>query len=304
MPQHHTQKIAKKKQPPAGAYAAMGLFADTGKVLAQVKTITRAEAQRLLDNMGTNRARRETRVMEIAAAMEGDRFNSLNGETIILDERGRLIDGQHRLAAFLLTGQASMQFLVATGVAAESWDTIDQGALRTHGDIFRMHGEANANVLAAAARWQWIYINDYPAGVATRSNARIDRSTLLATLNEFPGLRDAAKELNGQYARAARMMINSVGVFVRFNTLRISAAHSDRFFQVLETGEGDGATKAVRAFRDKLLARRVRQSRLIGPDILVMSARVWNAFRKGHSLTKLYVGRDLAEPYANAPRFL
>jgi len=305
MTTHHPHaKPQASKAPQTGGmgFAPMGMY--TGpKVSAQVQSITRAEAQRLLDNMGTNRARRETRVAEIAGAMQAGRFDSLNGETVIVDERGRLIDGQHRLAAFLLTGAASMQFLVVTGVAAESWDTIDQGALRTHGDIFRMHGESNANVLAAAARWQWLYIHDYPAGIATRSNAGIDRRTLLETLNEYPGLRDAAVETNTIYSHAGRAMIHSVATFVRFNTWRISAPNSDRFFQCLETGDGDLSTKTVRAFRDKLLARRSRSQRLLAPDILVMAARVWNAYRKGQALAKLFVGRDLAAPYANAPRF-
>lgn len=83
-----------------------------------------------------------------------------NHQGIAFDEHGRLIDGQHRLQAIILSG-VTLVMLVTRGIAAEmvngvrlfAIDTIDVGYKRQTGEQLALrHGVENANRVAAATR--------------------------------------------------------------------------------------------------------------------------------------------------------
>lgn len=96
-----------------------------------------------------------------------------NGETIKIDKEGRLIDGQHRLKAIMLSG-VTLWLWVARGVPNDAFDTIDVGFTRTPRQIFKMSGDAlKANRTIAAL-----------AGVSLRILKGISKGTP-AQLSEF-----------------------------------------------------------------------------------------------------------------------
>lgn len=83
-----------------------------------------------------------------------------NHQGIAFDEHGRLIDGQHRLQAIILSG-VTLVMLVTRGIAAEmvngvrlfAIDTIDVGYKRQTGEQLTLrHGIENGNRVASAAR--------------------------------------------------------------------------------------------------------------------------------------------------------
>jgi len=66
-----------------------------------------------------------------------------NGEPIILCENGTLIDGQHRIRAFMRTG-IFPEALIVSGVILESaYPTFDSGASRSMADSFKAAGIKN-----------------------------------------------------------------------------------------------------------------------------------------------------------------
>lgn len=101
-------------------------FSYRPNVAAEVMTITPALAQRWLDATPGNRRERAKRVEQWARDMRAGRWR-LNGEAIILDRDGRLLDGHHRCRAIVLSGVA-VQCLVVQNVDRESAAyTIDTG---------------------------------------------------------------------------------------------------------------------------------------------------------------------------------
>lgn len=62
--------------------------------------------------------------------MKEGRWRADNGETIKIDEKGRLIDGQHRLSA-VIEANIPIKFLVVRGVDNNTMPTIDVGLKRT-----------------------------------------------------------------------------------------------------------------------------------------------------------------------------
>jgi hypothetical protein len=73
------------------------------------------------------------------------------GDTIKLAPSGRLLDGQHRLAAIAQSG-ITQRLLVVFNVPEEAFQVIDRGAPRSNGDMVNQMGLPYANNIAAAAR--------------------------------------------------------------------------------------------------------------------------------------------------------
>lgn len=74
-----------------------------------------------------------------------------NGETIIIDSQGRILDGKHRLIAVVESG-IPICCLVVRGVPSEVWPTIDIGKVRMIADaLSRLHLK-NTVVIGAAVR--------------------------------------------------------------------------------------------------------------------------------------------------------
>ena len=96
-----------------------------GTPTAHAPEITPARARELLEGGHRNRPVSHRRVRTIAQAMTGGKY-VLNGETIVLDVSGRLLDGRHRLLACVLANLPIASFVVE-GIAAAVFPSLDQG---------------------------------------------------------------------------------------------------------------------------------------------------------------------------------
>lgn len=133
---------------------------EQSSIKARVETVTPEFAANILKSKNPrNRSISNSRVAGYAADMARGHW-PVNGEPIILDEDGNLIDGQHRLAAIVMCGK-SIQLLVVRGVPKEyknglmilTQDTIDRGSVRGVGQQLQMaHGFKNGNNVATTAR--------------------------------------------------------------------------------------------------------------------------------------------------------
>ncbi len=95
------------------------------------------EARDLLEQAAPNRAINESLVIKYACAMLDKDWHNI-GVPLIVDNRGRLTDGQHRLRA-VIESETVQQFTVAHGVDAEATlMVVDTGRKRTVSDILRI----------------------------------------------------------------------------------------------------------------------------------------------------------------------
>lgn len=74
-----------------------------------------------------------------------------NGDTIVFDEDGNLLDGQHRLEAVVVSGR-DVESNVTFGIERDTFHTIDTGKVRNSADVLSTQGYKNALVVAAAAK--------------------------------------------------------------------------------------------------------------------------------------------------------
>lgn len=111
-------------------------------------TISPAIASKMLaQSTNKNRPLNELACKRFARDMSEGKWK-INGESIVVDDNGNVIDGQHRLKAVLLS-QTKQVFAIVRGVSPDVFDTIDSGKTRSKGDILAIAGYQNYVLLAA-----------------------------------------------------------------------------------------------------------------------------------------------------------
>src|SRR4051812_37258312 len=100
----------------------VGYIATTQRRIEMIGTptlvwITPKDAARMLAGMESNRLKSPPHIAKLARDMKGGNWK-VNGETIKLDHREKVIDGQHRLLACIQAG-VSFQTWVISGVPNE-----------------------------------------------------------------------------------------------------------------------------------------------------------------------------------------
>jgi hypothetical protein len=117
------------------------------------ETFSPAQAKAVLaDNQnGHNRSLSPHRVRRMVVSWDNGEFID-TADTIKFDNKGHLIDGQHRLATVAAQGKPRT-FLVARGLRPEAQNVIDAEIKpRSWGDVFQLNGHTNARLLASIAR--------------------------------------------------------------------------------------------------------------------------------------------------------
>jgi len=124
---------------------------DLSDIKSGFRTVTPELAERLLCSNIQNRVPRLSQVQKNAAAMTEGNWKR-TGQTIIITDGGRMIDGQHRLLACYLSG-ASFDTYIVTDVEDEEplFAYIDCGAGRTAKDALQTGGFNGVSASIAGA---------------------------------------------------------------------------------------------------------------------------------------------------------
>ena len=122
--------------------------------LSGAEEITAEVAKHILAHFNSkNRRIKQAKVRKFLRAMKNGQWRITN-QGIAFDEKGNLIDGQHRLEALLAYGefenpddlsQTSLKMLVVSGLPAETQDVIDKGTNRSLKDTATMNGHLSVN---------------------------------------------------------------------------------------------------------------------------------------------------------------
>jgi hypothetical protein len=122
---------------------------------ATVETVTPETAFKWLENAARNRHVSDSVVRRYGADMLAGRW-TLNGQGIIFDINGKLVDGRHRLTAIVAT-RSTVTMLVVRGAQPEAFETMDSGRTRTLSHVLAIEGRKNTAATGASARMAWAY---------------------------------------------------------------------------------------------------------------------------------------------------
>lgn len=255
-------------------------------------SITPQMAAKYLErNRLPNRHLKESHVAILAREMREHRWQC-NGEALIFDVEGNILDGQHRLRAIVQSGVTIDSYIVH-GMSPDVMPTLDRGSLRSIGDLLGMRGESNRTQLGAALTWLWFAQH----GGLQAYHTPLLRPTLgelEAVLAQHPTIRASCAPAN--LCRA--LLIPGLGTALHYLFAQKDAAMAQTFFGTLASGENLRKTDGLYHLRERLTRNRVDKRKLPSVEIAALTIKAWNAFRTGTAVRAFRWRRDGEAPEA------
>lgn len=255
----------------------------TAAYSAEVRKIDPETAERWLGLNQRNRSLNHNTVDRYVRDMEAGAWQ-FTGEAIKFDENGDLIDGQHRLAAIVKSG-CTIECLVIDGLPGKAQDVMDSGRSRTAADALKIHGEANANHVAAVAA--------IALGITSTGSLNQNKVTHTAVLEWVEKNPDVQEAISLARTNPVRGIPVSPWAYVLMILRRIDEDQAAEFACDLATFRTNGPGDPRSALLNRLANAVASREKLSRRDQLMLLFRTWNAVRAGKSISKLTViGRD------------
>lgn len=243
-------------------------------------TVTPDDAKAWLENQHHNRPIGAGLVRSLRQAIDDGRWE-VTGQGISFDNEGRLVDGQHRLTAVVLSGK-SVQMLCVHGVTREAALTaIDQGEKRTNAHVGTMLGEKNSQEKAAICRAIWVatsgvgLTDKFPPGTCWRDVMpawRTEVERMVHGERNAPGFSAAVM---GGLAMSLRLSRGEEFVSGAISGIQLDA--------------GDPRL-ALRSSIGGAYGRSVRRANVMADNLLRVMAAA-DAFQNGERIAKLLISR-------------
>lgn len=251
------------------------------KVTTTTETITPALAEQWLEKNKQNRPLRDHHVVSLAKEMKEGRW-MLNGEAIVFDENGDLLDGQHRLWAAFDHGQ-TFQSVIVRGVDPASFGTIDSGMKRSAGDVLAKAGVQYGTLVGAAIR----LVHFYATGRRDHTIVqRMSNAETLELLDQYPRIK-VAVELVGPSAALKAIISQTAMTAAVYFMLEDDAEATREFVEVIASGEGLKRGDARLTLRNLLINAKGLGRRMHHRIQFALTIKAWNAWRTGRELTSL-----------------
>lgn len=252
------------------------------EVSVELEEITPQIARQLLaDNVENQRSRRDAQVERYARDMLQHNWHD-NGETIKVDVNGKLIDGQHRMAAVIEAGVA-VKMRVARNVPTEALHSIDIGVARRYADLLRLSGEGHSNIKAVFLRRLYLWERGIRTSKGTIAPSPAELDQMLATNRQLIQMAVARGMDTQKYFRPLSAAVAAMSYYL-FASISINEA--DSFFDRLIDGENMDKMHPIMRLRDRLLQPTRRYTT---DEKLAIVIRAWNHYRAGTSAESIVV---------------
>lgn len=242
-------------------------------------TITPAMATQILEkNNYCNRSLNKRTAASYARDMKDGRWIE-NGDAIRFSG-GRLLDGQHRLHACVISG-IPLRTVIVEGLDEAAFATIDAGKLRSMGDVLGVNSVKNATNVASVLR----VLHNLTKGKTTNSGVAVTKGELLDLLNSHPELEKFVAEHISK-ARTQFPVVNSVLAVAYLSYLKYPDDF-ENFWSSLVSGAGLHEGSPILTLRNKyaaMKADRKMDSKYKKNAAVQHFITAWNAWLKGNSL--------------------
>ncbi len=198
-----------------------------------------------------------------------------------------LLDGQHRLTAFLNSEKKSLNFEIIDELPADSFQYMDQGRPRSAADVLSIAGFKNTNVLAGVGRALYLFNRGGIPEFFSNSQGGIKRVTNHQVLEH---VRKDEKQIQSAIKRTTKHLSKITMAFSAHATTyylfrQKSVEDCERFFYQLGTGEKLSKTSPIQALRSIILEHRFSRKRakhqgIRTRDLVLIDIMAWNAFRE------------------------
>lgn len=278
-------------------------------IKSQVEKITPEIAEKILtesEQNVKNRSVNDGHVEWLSSQMKAGKW-ILNGESIVLDDEGCLIDGQHRLWAVMRSG-VTIESLVVRGADRKGFATIDTGAARTLANVLGIVGEKYAASVAAAL--SWTYRHDLGKMFSAAKSVGFSHQVGLTVIRKYPEIRESAEEVARMVTKSEILkgVSTSVLIFLHHRFSTHSKDKTTEFFETLGDLRFDTAGTPTRILRDQILRRKMEVRTGGGgktPSLEVMAffIKAWTDFLEGRKPGRPYQWRRSGQYPEDFPKF-
>lgn len=253
----------------------------------KVETITPKQAETYLDHNTINRSLNQKRVKALAKAIERDEW-MLTGDPIRFDSDGRLIDGQHRLHACLVSA-LPIKSLVIRGLDPAVFKVIDTGKSRTAGDVLSIMGYASGARLAVAAKVYYGLAVGYPLSIINKSYNGLTNAQTIKVVEATPGLVERVRQFHSPDFRLVRCGPRAIYTAVAEATYQGVPGKAASFWEGVISGVGLQKGDPALALRDKMLRARTLDVKPQHWQWVGWIVAAWNAHLDGRKVTQLLI---------------
>jgi hypothetical protein len=223
-----------------------------------------------------------------------------NGEPIIFDGEGNILNGHNRLQAVILA-DVGVWFLVVRGVAdpREAFRTYDDIlASRKRSDRLAMEGVANGKKVQALAGLVWLAVNGR-LHLAGKGDPTYRTADMFALVESDPDRFQAAVQAGETDWRRFRPMTNSHFAFCRYWLPQYGETQAADFCERLATGADLGPDDAVSLLRARLTNAAAAKTKLPAVEKLALVVKAWRYHFHGQKVRYLkWTSRgDKVEPF-------
>lgn len=248
-----------------------------------IERIGPTEAERYLESSSANRPPRQGKIGQYARDMTAGTWHS---SVIRFDREGKLVDGQHRLWAVIVSGSEQL-FYVERGLPDEAIKTLDSGLVRTGGDVLAIRGEPNATNLAGAirlARWFTLFPGYAPS---SQSAQPFSPEELVDFLEINPDIRDAVRT-GKQLTKSIPFSGSLAGALIYLERLR-NPDKANSFWDQMATGARMLENTGPYLLRRTIIADRLRprEERLGTNHIAAISIKAYNYWEQDRPIKVL-----------------
>lgn len=254
-------------------------------VQTSVVMVNPAQAIKWLEGNTHNRPIRDSVVLRYAEDMKAGRWRQTH-QGIAFDEKGVLIDGQHRLYA-VVESNVSVVMQVTKGLPIDAQVVIDDHLRRTVVDVLKLadsdrEGLSNMHISV---------VSRMVRGVAARTTAGLTRQETQAQLEAHW---DATCFAVGLFPKSRVVGISRASVIATIARASYSQDHAKlkRFAEILVTGLSAGAAETVViTLRNWLLMSR-KPGGAMDDEVYGKTTRALMAYLRGEKIRTLYATRD------------
>ena len=251
---------------------------DQQEFRTQQVAVTPTVASAWLRRNDANRKLRQRAVKQYAHDIRRGAWKP-TGETIKFSTTGRLLDGQHRLAAIVDSG-VSIEMSVTTGLDNGAFDVIDTGRSRTGVDVLVIEG-VGLRESATVATALPLIIN-YQLGLEPHHRSRHSNQALIEVWNAQEAVQ-CSSQFIAKLPRRVMPITHSKALFLHWAFCQRDVAAADEFIERLFTGERLGRNEPLYQLRQRLLYLKIEGQTISDAVLLHACIKTWNATRRGRA---------------------
>lgn len=235
--------------------------------------VTPQHAQAWLAHSHRNRTVNKRKLAEYTASMVAGTWY-YNGEPLIFDTAGKLMDGQHRLLACIAASQPFETYIVI-GVNVDTMPVIDTGAMRSPGDALSIMREVDSSkMVASALNWLWLY---QTGNLGVTAKMQMPRTL---ALEYFDTHRGVTGSLSYGY-KAKKFLPPGPATALHYLMTQKDQDLADTFFSTLVLGENLHTGEGMYILRKRLQNDWGSKLRMNPIYKCALTVKIWNDWRAG-----------------------